>query len=73
MGVHVLRHTFVSHLLMKGGALTLVQRLGGDKNPATTMGYTHVTPGALHETINLLNPPSAAPAGGATGVQRPTA
>jgi len=48
----------------------VVQRLVGHKNAATTMRYTHVTPGALHDAIALLNPPAAALAGGATGEQQ---
>src|SRR5262249_19823275 len=44
---HVLRHTFASHLAMRGVPLHIVQTLLGHSNIAMTMRYAHVAPSAL--------------------------
>ncbi len=56
VGWHMLRHTFASHLAMKGVPLPTVQALLGHANITTTMRYAHVAPSTLRTAIDMLNP-----------------
>lgn len=58
---HVLRHTFASHLAMRGVPLNAVQALLGHSEITTTMRYAHVAPSTLRSAIDLLNPASTDP------------
>jgi integrase len=51
---HDLRHTFASHLVMKGANLKAVQRLLGHSDSKMTDRYSHLSPDHLKETVNLL-------------------
>jgi len=53
---HVLRHTFASHLAMKGVPLPAVQALLGHASIVMTMRYSHMAPSTLRSAIDLLNP-----------------
>jgi site-specific recombinase XerD len=53
-GVHILRHTFCSHLVMRGAAMRSVQELVGHQDLAMTQRYSHLSPAALIDTIRLL-------------------
>ena len=55
---HTLRHTFASHLVMKGAPLKAIQELLGHADIHTTMRYAHLTPSSLKTTIDLLEPSS---------------
>jgi integrase len=72
IGWHTLRHTFCSHLAMKGAPIRTIQELAGHASITTTMGYMHLTPSAARAAIDLLDPVSSAPAV-ATTWQQPRA
>ncbi len=46
-GVHILRHTFCSHLVMQGARMRDVQELVGHQDLTMTQRYSHLTPAAL--------------------------
>src|SRR5579863_190484 len=50
---HRLRHTFASHLAMKGVPLNTVQSLLGHSTISTTMRYAHVAPSTFRSAIDL--------------------
>lgn len=52
---HDLRHTFSSHLMMKGASLKEVQELLGHKDIKMTMRYAHLSQENKRKAINLLN------------------
>jgi len=54
-GVHRLRHTFCSHLAMRGAPARAIQELAGHKDLSTTQRYTHLSPAALTTAIRLLD------------------
>jgi integrase len=53
-GVHVLRHTFCSHLAMRGAPVRAIQELAGHKDITTTQRYMHLSPAAVVSAIRLL-------------------
>ena len=53
---HTLRHTFASHLAMKGVPLNTVQALLGHSTIVMTMRYAHVAPSTMRAAIELLSP-----------------
>jgi len=54
-GVHILRHTFCSHLAMRGASVRAIQELAGHKDLSTTQAYMHLSPAALEDAIRLLD------------------
>ena len=53
-GIHILRHTFCSHLAMRGAPARAIQELAGHQDLATTQRYMHLSPAALDAAIRLL-------------------
>ena len=53
--VHVLRHTFCSHLAMRGAPARAIQELAGHENLMTTQRYMRLSPAATETAISLLN------------------
>ena len=54
VGVHVLRHSFCSHLAMLGAATVAIQQLAGYHQITTTQRHMHLSPGANDSAIRLL-------------------
>lgn len=52
---HVLRHTFASHFMQKGGNILTLQRILGHASLTMTMRYAHLAPEHLEEA-RTLNP-----------------
>ena len=57
-GVHILRHTFCSHLSMRGAPPKAIQELAGHADLTMTQRYMHLSPAALDAAISLLERPS---------------
>jgi site-specific recombinase XerD len=62
VGWHVLRHTFASHLMMRGVALMAIQELLGHKDIKMTMRYAHLAPDVTRDAVLLLDDAQAVPA-----------
>ena len=56
--VHILKHTFCSHLAMRGAPARAIQELAGHANLSTTQRYMHLSPAAIESAIRLLDQPS---------------
>ena len=52
---HVLRHTFASHLVMRGVPLKAVQELMGHATIEMTMRYAHLSPDVRRNAVQLLD------------------
>ena len=55
---HELRHTFASHLVMRGVPLKAVQELLGHASIEMTMRYAHLSPDARREAVKVLDAPA---------------
>ena len=55
---HVLRHTFASHFIMRGGDILTLQRILGHHSITVTMRYAHLAPEYLDQA-RKLNPLAA--------------
>ncbi|HEY2434633.1 MAG TPA: tyrosine-type recombinase/integrase [Vicinamibacterales bacterium] len=63
-GPHILRHTFCSHLAMRGAPARAIQELAGHRDLATTQRYMHLSATTLDSAIRLLESRPPAVAGG---------
>ena len=63
-GVHILRHTFCSHLAMRGAPARAIQELAGHQELSTTQRYMHLSPAAKESAIRLLDQPIPCQTGG---------
>jgi integrase len=54
-GPHILRHTFCSHLAMRGAPAKAIQELAGHRHLTTTYRYMHLSPAAREGAIRLLD------------------
>lgn len=62
-GWHVLRHTFASHLAMRGVSMKAIQELLGHATLAMTMRYAHLSPSITRDAVELLDGSGRAPIG----------
>jgi site-specific recombinase XerD len=53
--LHILRHTFCSHLAMTGAPSRAIQRMAGHASIVTTECYMHLSQAALGGAIRLLD------------------
>lgn len=51
---HMLRHTFCSHLAMKGATTLAIKELAGHQSINTTMRYMHLSPNHKEDAIRLF-------------------
>ena len=63
-GVHVLKHTFCSHLAMRGAPARAIQELAGHQDLSMTQRYMHLSPAAIEGAIRLLDRGRSDPVGG---------
>ena len=54
-GVHILRHTFCSHLAMRGAPPRAIQELAGHRELGMTQRYMHLSPAAIEGAVRLLD------------------
>ena len=64
LGVHILRHTFCSHLAMRGAPVRAIQELAGHADLSMTQRYMHLSPAAIEGAIRLLDGATPDPVGG---------
>ncbi len=57
--IHILRHTFCSHLALRGAPAVTIKELAGHAHLSTTMRYMHLQAGAKEAAIALLSGPEA--------------
>ncbi|HYO69012.1 MAG TPA: tyrosine-type recombinase/integrase, partial [Archangium sp.] len=61
IGWHDMRHTYGSHLAMRGVALKVIQELMGHATIEMTMRYAHLSPEARESAVQELDRPIPQP------------
>ena len=57
IGWHIMRHSFASHLVMRGRSLKEIQELLGHSDIKQTMRYSHLAPAVKREAVTTLDEP----------------
>jgi integrase len=60
IGWHVLRHSYASHLVMKGVPLKVIQDQLGHTTMQMTLRYAHLAPDSLSSAVAVLDDPKVA-------------
>ena len=55
IGWHTMRHTFASHLVMRGVAIRAVQEMMGHASIVITQRYAHLAPEVSRDAVQLLD------------------
>jgi site-specific recombinase XerD len=58
IGWHDLRHTYGSHLAMRGVLLKVIQELMGHASIEMTLKYAHLSPETKNNTVQVLDQPA---------------
>jgi integrase len=70
--LHKLRHTFCSHLAMRGAPARVIQDLAGHADLKTTMRYMHLAKGSAEAAVALLEMPHRVGDSAGTATSGPT-